>query len=188
MSDENDQTASSTPTLTRAKMLPVEGVVYCLIHDAVHDDTTDPYDTGEVECTKDEHRPVYYRARKGDIDESKTLTIEMVGEEQHGEVVGSIGLPEGALVIDRLTDVQERVKKRVIASRSDPLTDNEAGMLAGLVRVQIRKVERNKTGARKLFGDEYDPARHDDRLELLEGMYRKLGGDPERLSNRGEDQ
>lgn len=66
-------------TLTKAKMLPVEGVVYCLTHTSVHDDTLDPFDEGSKTCWEGMygartkamvHRPVYYRARKGDIDET----------------------------------------------------------------------------------------------------------------------
>jgi hypothetical protein len=81
MSDENEhedepetpaatETERPSPYLHRAKMLLVEGVVYCLEHTAVHDDTTDPYGYGTPDCKEKEHRPVYYRARKGDIDES----------------------------------------------------------------------------------------------------------------------
>ena len=42
--------------LVRPTMLPVEGVVYCLDHTEVHDDTTDPYRMGYAECAVDEHR------------------------------------------------------------------------------------------------------------------------------------
>ena len=56
--------------LVRPTMLQVEGVVYCLDHTVVHDDTENPYGEGpESWCRKDEHRTVYYRGRKGDIDE-----------------------------------------------------------------------------------------------------------------------
>jgi hypothetical protein len=64
----------STPayvTLKRTKLLRVEGVIYCLIHTEVHENTVNPYSMGpESWCDEREHRSVYYRARKGDIDES----------------------------------------------------------------------------------------------------------------------
>ena len=66
---EETPAAERSPYLERAKMLPIEGVVYCLEHDAVHDDTTDPYDYGKPDCKEKEHRPIYYRGRKGDLDE-----------------------------------------------------------------------------------------------------------------------
>jgi hypothetical protein len=44
----------------------IDGVVYCLDHGCVHDDSTDPYGMGYPECRREEHRPVYWRARKGD--------------------------------------------------------------------------------------------------------------------------
>lgn len=59
----------STPYLVRPTMLPIQGVIYCLDHTAVHDDTTDPYRMGSEECRESEHRSVYYRGRKGDVDE-----------------------------------------------------------------------------------------------------------------------
>jgi hypothetical protein len=67
-------------TLEKGKMLRVEGVVYCLTHTCVHEDTLDPYDEGSKTCWEGMfgartkamvHRTVYYRARKGDIDEAR---------------------------------------------------------------------------------------------------------------------
>jgi hypothetical protein len=49
----------------KATMVKVEGVVYCHVHGSVHDDTTDPYNSSD-RCPKSEHRPVYFRARRGD--------------------------------------------------------------------------------------------------------------------------
>jgi len=132
--------------LERAKLMPIEGVIYCLDHEAVHD-------ADDLDCDKADHRPVLYRARKGDLDPT-------LGDE-------------------------EAVQTRVMAAENDVLPDAEKGVLAGLVRVQIRKVTRNKRGAKKLFGDEYDPSKHDAKLALLESAYRGLGGDPERITGRG---
>jgi histidinol phosphatase-like enzyme len=56
--------------LKTSKMVKVEGVVYCHDHTEVHEDTRNPYGEGpESWCRKSEHRPVYYRARKGDYDD-----------------------------------------------------------------------------------------------------------------------
>lgn len=174
MSDDNDtQTASSTPILTRAKMLPVDDVIYCLFHTAVHEDTTDPYSSGQAECEKSEHRPVYYRARKGDIDES--IEVELYGEAKQGESHDATQLPDGTLMVDSLTAVQEKVKTRVIAAaQGGELTESERGVVLGLIRMAIKKVARNREGARRLFGSEYDPAQHDQRLALLENAKGKL--------------
>lgn len=50
------------------ELVPVDGEVYCLFHNGTHaDDTRDPFDMGaEDSCEWDDHRKVYYRARKGD--------------------------------------------------------------------------------------------------------------------------
>lgn len=69
---------TDTEYLTRAKKIRIEGVVYCLTHTTVHDDTLDPYGEGRNSCWDDiygertkamVHRTVFYGARKGDIDE-----------------------------------------------------------------------------------------------------------------------
>jgi hypothetical protein len=85
MSDENENengpensgetppvlTHEATQYLDRAKMLLIEDVVYCLEHTVVHDNTVNPYGEGEESwCKATEHRTVYYRGRKGDVDES----------------------------------------------------------------------------------------------------------------------
>jgi hypothetical protein len=137
--------------LTRAKLLPIEGVIYCLEHTAVHDDTEDPYETGASECSKSEHRPVLYRARKGDIDESVPTDTD------------EAGLPTA-------------VRTQVLCANGASMTDEERATVVGMLRVQIRKVKSNRTGARKLFGDDYDTSLHDEKLALLEGAARRVGG------------
>jgi hypothetical protein len=61
--------------LERAKKVRIEGVVYCVEHTCVHDDTLDPYDEGRPSCFDNTyvertkamvHRPVYAGMRKGD--------------------------------------------------------------------------------------------------------------------------
>jgi hypothetical protein len=173
MSDD-ETTESTTPILTRAKMLPVDKVVYCLFHDAVHEETTDPYDSGQPECEVKEHRPVYYRARKGDIDES--IEVEMHGEAKQGESSYAGGeLPDPVVIVDSLSGVQEQAKQRVIAaSHGGELTENERGILLGLIRSAIKKVAKNRAGAKRLFGSAYDPTQHDARMALLENAKGKL--------------
>ena len=64
--------------LGRAKKVRVEGVVYCLEHTCVHDDTLDPYHEGQPTCFDNlygertkamVHRTVFAGLRKGDYDE-----------------------------------------------------------------------------------------------------------------------
>lgn len=64
--------------VTRAKKVRVPGVVYCLTHGQVHEDTLDPFGEGSKTCWENMtgertkamvHRTVFYGARKGDIDE-----------------------------------------------------------------------------------------------------------------------
>lgn len=50
----------------------VEGVVYCLIHGEIHERSRDPHQTGEIECYWGEHRTVYWRTRKEDIENRET--------------------------------------------------------------------------------------------------------------------
>lgn len=66
------------PDLTKAKKVRVDGVVYCLTHTTVHDDTLDPYGEGRKSCFDEiygertkamVHRTVFVGLRKGDIDE-----------------------------------------------------------------------------------------------------------------------
>lgn len=66
--------------LTKAKKVKVVGVVYCLTHGGVHDDTLDPYGEGRNSCFDDMyekrskamvHRTVFAGLRKGDIDEDE---------------------------------------------------------------------------------------------------------------------
>lgn len=65
-----------------------------------------------------------------------------------------------------------------------PLSTGERGVLAGLIRMAIRKSERSSMRQRAVYGHEYDPTRHEDKVALLEGVYRKLGGDPSQITNR----
>lgn len=63
MSDE-------TRILDKPKMQRIEGWVYCHQLGEVHEDSLNPYGMGpESHCRRDEHRPLYYRARRGDYAE-----------------------------------------------------------------------------------------------------------------------
>lgn len=52
--------------LKRGQRVMIEGWVWCHEHGTVHEDTTDPYDYGEPDCTKEEHRPIAWTAKAGD--------------------------------------------------------------------------------------------------------------------------
>lgn len=65
--------------LEKAKKLKIDGVVYCLTHGCVHENTLDPYDEGRLSCWDNMwsgertramvHRTVFWGARKGDYPE-----------------------------------------------------------------------------------------------------------------------
>jgi hypothetical protein len=122
MSDENENEQPTSIYLSRAKMLPIEGVVYCLEHTAVHDDTTDPYGYGEPDCSVKEHRAVLYRARKGDIDET---------------------LANGDDPPDRTV---------IAAAQKDQLSDDERTLLRGLVERERSKAGSALAEMREVFG------------------------------------
>lgn len=65
----------------------------------------------------------------------------------------------------------------------DDFTEHEEGVMAGLVRDALRKVERNRASAQRKWGADYDPTAHDQRDALLRSAYAKLGGDPDRITN-----
>jgi hypothetical protein len=64
------------------------------------------------------------------------------------------------------------------------LTDFETGVLLGLVRQGLRKESRNRVNLVGKYGDEARLAATEQRRALLEGLYRKLGGDPAQITNR----
>jgi hypothetical protein len=181
MSDDNDTTPpaedapAAGPRLTRAKMLPVEDVVYCLFHSAVHEDTLDPYNSGQDECEKDEHRPVYYRARKGDYDEVTEARF-VAGEPQHGtsEAVGEVG--EGSVIVDNLSAVQEQVMRRVIAAASVPLSGDERRLVSRLLKREYDRSEAAYGELRELVGHG-DLSSVETTLNLLHSALGKIGAD-----------
>ena len=65
------------------------------------------------------------------------------------------------------------------------LTEAEVGILLGLVRAAIRKAARGDASLRERYGADFDPRRIRARQDLLEGLYRKLGKDPENMRQPG---
>lgn len=63
------------------------------------------------------------------------------------------------------------------------LSEDEKTVIKSLIRAGLRKNARNRRSARQQFGRQYDPSRHDAKQSILESAYRKLGGDPARISN-----
>lgn len=55
--------------LTRAQRVRLSGVVYCLDHGTVHENSTAPYGPGD-ECRKQEHRSVYASLWAGDYPDA----------------------------------------------------------------------------------------------------------------------
>jgi hypothetical protein len=143
------QEPEPSPYLKRSAMLPVEGIVYCLEHTLVHDDTENPYGEGpESWCKKDEHRPVYYRARKGDLDERAETE------------------PNGA--------PRPRI---AAAASSDRLTTAESGLVVRLTRtLHTNLTEINQTLSRILGEDSTGDRRSDPLLALTNSILAKLDG------------
>jgi hypothetical protein len=165
-----------SPYLDRAKMLPVEGIVYCLEHTAVHDDTTDPYDYGKPDCDKKEHRPVYYRGRKGDIDESLDDVAVMHGEEGRGTSTDATKVPEGSLIMDDLSGEQDKIKRKIIAqSNAEELTDPERAIVLLLVDHAAKKTEDAAALMHEVWPDD-DLVGIRIKLTLLDSVNDKLGG------------
>lgn len=63
-------------------------------------------------------------------------------------------------------------------------TEKERDILAGLIRQDLRKLDKSRQRLREKLGSEYDPARQDPREAALESAYRRLGGDPARITGR----
>lgn len=57
-----------TDTYKGGEIVRIDGQVYCEGISSVHDETLNPYGYVDQEdhCTPEQHRPVYFRARKGD--------------------------------------------------------------------------------------------------------------------------
>jgi len=131
--NEQDQQPDEQPDeqdyfLKRSTMLPVEGLIYCLDHTLVHEETVNPYGEGEESwCKKENHRTVYYRGHKGDYDERKP-----VGD-------GSGTVP---------------VKRRIVTTSTEGLSPEERRLTVRLVRQTKGTAAEAASALRQLFGAE----------------------------------
>jgi len=146
--------------LKRSTMLPVDGVIYCLTHTVVHEDTVNPYGEGEESwCKKEEHRSLYYRGHKGDVDERLDEESRRRNEPQHGD--------------DR------PVPRRMIAAGSkDGLTKAERGLVLRLIRTLHNTLTETRETLNQILGKNYAEASETDPLlELTDSILTKLGNE-----------
>jgi hypothetical protein len=166
MSDDNEngtqgeqgeeQKPEPSPYLSRSTMLPVEGVVYCLEHTVVHADTENPYGEGpESWCKKDEHRSIYYRGHKGDLDERVETE------------------PNGA----------PRPRIAAATSNNSRLTKAERGLVLRLTRTLHTTLSNTRETLSQILGkDAVEGRESDPLLKLTESILDKLGdegGEPD---------
>jgi hypothetical protein len=146
--------------LTRSTMLPVEGVIYCLSHTVVHEDTVNPYGEGEESwCKTEEHRTLYYRGHKGDIDERLDDEARRRSEPQH--------------------DGDRPAPRRMIAAGSkDGLTKAERGLVLRLIRTLHNTLTDTRETLSQILGKNYaEGSEADPLLVLTDSILDKLGGD-----------
>jgi hypothetical protein len=67
--------------LSRSKIQRIDGVIYCYVHDAVHEDTTGPFDfdLDPPACWVQAHRILYVGLRKGDTpfeDDEEEMAVQ----------------------------------------------------------------------------------------------------------------
>jgi hypothetical protein len=174
---EPEKPAERSPYLDRAKMLPIDDIVYCLEHTAVHEDTTNPFGEGpESWCDKKEHRPVYYRGRKGDIDESLEDVAVMHGDEGRGTSTDATTLPKGSVVMDDLSGEQDKIKRRIIAqANAEELTEPERAIVLQLVDHAAKRTEDAAALMHEVWPDD-DLVGIRIKLTLLDSVNDKLGG------------
>jgi hypothetical protein len=147
-----EQKPEPSPYLTRSTMLPVEGVVYCLEHTVVHADTENPYGEGpESWCKKDEHRSIYYRGHKGDLDER----VE--------------------------AEPDRAPRSRIAAATSTGgLTKAERGLVVRLARTLHTTLSNTRETLSQILGkDAVEGPESDPLLKLTESILDKLGDDDE---------
>jgi hypothetical protein len=171
-----EKPAERSPYLDRAKMLPIDDIVYCLEHTAVHENTTNPFGEGpESWCDAKEHRPVYYRGRKGDIDESLDDVAVMHGEEGRGTST-SADIPKGSVIMDDLSGEQDRIKRRIIAKAdAEELTQPEREIVLLLVDHAAKRTEDAAALMHEVWPDD-DLVGIRIKLALLDSVEDKLGG------------
>lgn len=65
------------------------------------------------------------------------------------------------------------------------LTDRQIGLLRSLIRVEVRRNRKAERVLRQKYGDNYEPAKIDERRAFLYEVYEALGGDPENIAIMG---
>jgi len=60
--ERQDRSLNKIVVMALSATQPIEGELWCDVHGCVHDDSTDPYEEGEVTCTPDDHRGLFMRA------------------------------------------------------------------------------------------------------------------------------
>lgn len=65
-----------------------------------------------------------------------------------------------------------------------PFTPVQRQIVAGLIRQDLRKLDKSRSRLREKLGEHYDPTKQDPREAALESAYRLLGGDPRRITGR----
>jgi hypothetical protein len=69
----------------------------------------------------------------------------------------------------------------------DDLTPQECAIMLGLVREGVRKAHRSRARGLRRWGEAYDQSSIDRRIEILQNVYVRLGGDARRISERVTD-
>jgi hypothetical protein len=159
---EQPQQPEPSYYLTRSTMLPVEGVIYCLTHTLVHEDTVNPYGEGEESwCKKEDHRSLYYRGHKGDIDERLDEDARRRNEPQHS---GDRPAP----------------RRMIVAGSQDGLTKAERGLVLRLVRTLHTTLSNTRETLNQILGkDSIEGRESDPLLALTDSILDKLGGTDE---------
>ena len=58
--------------------------------------------------------------------------------------------------------------------------------MLSLVREGVKKARRSRSRGLRRWGTEYDQSTIDRRIEILQNLYTRLGGDPKRINERAE--
>jgi len=130
--------------LKRSTMLPIEGIVYCLEHTLVHDDTVNPYGMGEESwCKKEDHRTVYYRGHKGDVDERLDEEARSRSKPQHGDDRPGTRRMIAAPDQSGLSAAERQLVLRMTRTLNDNLTEVDATLMRILGKDSTERTEIN---------------------------------------------
>lgn len=86
-----------------------------------------------------------------------------------------------AVMLARGPEPESRDEEPVTAT----FEPEEAAKIKYLIRHELRKMARGRPKMAAKFGDEADFTSFDRKRAALESCYRKLGGDPDNITNRG---